>query len=209
MTVAPRPEDHWRVLCATLVILFLIITIGVLSGGIAASDLRIEYMLYQLRSVPALDFFSWVTMLGNPVTVAFITAMSFYFCARSRRLRRYAPGLFMAVVGAAASDYLLKLLIARARPPLPIAVVSDNSFSFPSGHATLSVALYGFLAFILWHAISKRSEEVMALLLALILIVAIGFSRLYLGVHYPSDVAAGYLLGALWLMFGVLVTKKR
>ncbi len=96
----------------------------------------------------------------------------------------------------------MKLLVARPRPPLADARIVADGFSFPSGHATVCAMLYGTLAYLLlrqiraWPLIVRAAVAVFTALL----IFAIGLSRIYLGVHYPSDVLAGWTAGALWLV---------
>jgi len=95
---------------------------------------------------------------------------------------------------------MLKLVIRRPRPPGAAALLQHFSWSFPSGHAMASLIGYGMLAYVLtllW--IHRRSAQIAVVLGAALLIIAIGFSRLYLGVHYFSDVVGGYAAGVLWL----------
>lgn len=117
-------------------------------------------------------------------------------------------GLLIAVVGAGMSSTLGKRYYERARPK-ENAYYIENTFAFPSGHATLTIALYGFLFYaIFWHTayIRKKANWWIAII---IFILAMGFSRIYLGVHYFSDVIAGYCLGLLWLCIAVIVVEYR
>ena len=90
---------------------------------------------------------------------------------------------------------LLKLLFARPRPNLFPPVVTETSFSFPSGHAMTAVAVYGLLSLLLW----QRGRHSWALLAGL-WVPLVALSRVYLGVHYPSDVLASLALGTVWLV---------
>lgn len=113
--------------------------------------------------------------------------------------RAWAPALYWAValIGARVCVLLLKSGIERARPASIYGGV--ESFSFPSGHATSSMVTYGFLAFLL--CIGQRWRvRIPVLSLAITGIIAIGLSRLYLGMHWLSDVVAGYSLGAMWIL---------
>lgn len=120
--------------------------------------------------------------------------------------KSYLPGLAVALIGAVASDYYIKMIVGRARPAGLIQSVTESSFSFPSGHSVLAISFYGFIAFILYELYPKRTKIVMIGVTVVILLI--GFSRLYLGVHFPSDVVAGYILGGLWLLAGIAIKNK-
>lgn len=99
----------------------------------------------------------------------------------------------------------MKLLYGKPRPKLWTHLVEAGSFSFPSGHAIGAVIVYGFIAFLLSGHYPKFSRLIYSLVF--ILIVLIGFSRLYLGVHWPTDVMAGYGIGFLWLTVCLTLLK--
>jgi undecaprenyl-diphosphatase len=113
--------------------------------------------------------------------------------------------LMGAVGGGAVSAQLVKVLVARPRPPLADARLVETSYSFPSEHATLAVALYGTAAFLLMRAVRPDALRALAGSAAALLALAIGVSRVYLGVHYPSDVLAGWALGGAWVALATVV----
>ncbi len=117
-----------------------------------------------------------------------------------RRLRQEALVLMVAMAGAGALNTLLKMHFRRVRPDIPWAFVHEHSFSFPSGHSVYAVVLYGTLAYLGMRYLRPLGWRVAIVLAAAGLILGIGFSRIYLGAHYPSDVAAGYLVGSIWLI---------
>jgi membrane-associated phospholipid phosphatase len=136
------------------------------------------------------------TSLGNPPTVVTIFMITIVWLVIKRR---YSDGIRFALVcvGGVIINQEMKLFFAKPRPELWPRLIADPSFSFPSGHATGSIIVYGFLAYIL--AKELRQYQNYIYLAASLLIIAIGFSRLYLGVHYPTDIIAGYGIGFLWL----------
>jgi membrane-associated phospholipid phosphatase len=138
----------------------------------------------------------WVTSIGVLVVCA-----CFYF-----KRRRMAAFLAIAVVGAGTLDYVLKLTFRRPRP-LAFFGTSPSSFSFPSGHALGSFCFYGILAAVLSDRMVGRKARFLIWLAAALLVGLIGLSRIYLGVHYPSDVIAGYLAGAMWVTAVTIVDK--
>lgn len=197
-----------RWLCAAMIILLTFLTGAVLTsyGPILNTDAWFENLLFNVRNPSLLKVFDLVTYLGNTAVVAGIgglIAISLWF---SKTRRSYAIGLAAILAGAAVTGYVMKILVARARPGGLIPTAIETSFSFPSGHALASAALYGFIAFLLCKLYPEKKTVVVMTAIATVLIV--GFSRLYLGVHFPSDVIAGYLLGGLWLLVGIEVTKR-
>jgi len=125
-----------------------------------------------------------------------------------RRWRRAALWLLTAVAGSIVLQVALKYAFHRPRPiaffgPLP------HTYSFPSGHALSSFCFYGVLAGLLADRTKSRRHRILIWICAALLVAAIGFSRIYLGVHYPSDVIAGYLTAALWVSTMVTVDRLR
>ena len=103
--------------------------------------------------------------------------------------------------------FVLKHLFHRNRPQLPL-LNRARGLSFPSGHAIMAVTFYGLLIYIISHTIKDKKLKWALILLISVLIPFIGFSRVYLRVHYPSDVLAGYLIGFLWLRISLQVLKQ-
>jgi len=143
--------------------------------------------------------FNAISLLGSPMTLT-ILALGVGVLLASRRQWTLLAGWLAAFAGGGLLDAVLKFAIRRPRPPYATAFLRHYTWSFPSGHAMVSLIAYGMLAYllvVLWP--NRRSTRISIVLGAALLIVAIGFSRLYLGVHYFSDVVGGYAAGVLWL----------
>ena len=184
-------------------VMFLIASIGfamladeVHEGETLQYD-RAILMAIHAQASPALDsFFSVYTELGGVVAVgaaSLLVVGYLWFTAR----RYKAVLLALAVGGAAIVNYVLKLIFERARPDLWTHIVEETSFSFPSGHAMGSSAFAFGIVAILWNT----KWRIPAICTAGLYIVSIGYSRLYLGVHYPTDILAGWLLSLVWVAF--------
>ena len=119
---------------------------------------------------------------------------------------RMAALLGITMVGAGCLDMGLKHAFHRARP-VAFFGISPSSYSFPSGHALASLCFYGALAVILSGRARRKRAKTCVWIIAALLIAMIGFSRIYLGVHYPSDVIAGYSVAAAWV--GIVVFLDR
>jgi undecaprenyl-diphosphatase len=111
--------------------------------------------------------------------------------------RKYldAASIIASLSGAAALNTLLKILLRRLRPGLFSPLVVESGFNFPSGHVTASVAVYGFLAVLLW-----RHDHRGWAILSGVWVLVVALSRIYLGVHYPSDALGAIIFTSLWLM---------
>jgi undecaprenyl-diphosphatase len=152
------------------------------------------------HDTPALTRLAFtLTFIGSPKALVpgiLIAAIVLWIV----KLRHDAVLLVVAIGGAALIDTVLKLHFRRIRPTVPWALVTEHSFSFPSGHSVGAVVLYGTITYLIWNHLHDLAERSAVIASALLLIAGIGLSRVYIGVHYPTDVAAGYLVGLLWLL---------
>lgn len=141
------------------------------------------------------------TFVGEP-TVLLVICLGFGFWLYQRGQRSQAMTLAIAGVGAIGLNYLLKVLFGRARPALWDRVVDVGQYSFPSGHAMISMVVYGTIGYLLVKHLGRWRIAIASG--TLLLVTGIGLSRLYLGVHWPTDVVAGYAAGIVWLMTCIL-----
>ena len=145
-----------------------------------------------------------ITYCGSYMIVGGLTFFSTISFFIHKHTRRILP-LLVSVGGSAITVYVLKHIFYRVRPSVE-ALYLETGSSFPSGHAAMAIALYGFLLYTIWKFDRHYlKNSLIALLLALIILV--GVSRLYLGVHYLSDVLAGYTIGLIWLFLSVKLHK--
>lgn len=180
------------------------------SDPIIAADIRIANLAAVFRTDVLTNVFTWITLLGKSQVILGFIAISVVIL-RLWRKSYYILALFIAVAGSEAFTYLGKLAFQRPRPEL--AVYAEHSFSFPSGHATIAVAFYGFIGYLLIRFVPSWNKKINILFATIFLIIAIGLSRLYLGEHYVSDVWSGYLVGGMWLIIAVTfcewISRKR
>lgn len=161
------------------------------------TDTQILQAIRRLHT-PLLDqIMVGITFLGQP-SVLVVLSLSLGIWLLFQRRRSEATTLAIAAIGAAGLNYWLKELFARARPALWDRVVDVRYYSFPSGHAMVSVVMYGLIGYLLAKTFPRWRGLIF--ILTVLLVVAIGFSRLYLGVHWPTDIAAGYAAGLVWLI---------
>lgn len=174
---------------------------------IVAVDMRLGNLLYFYRDELLVKGFLWITLLGKAKVVLSVAGLcTALFWIRKRR--EFILPFWITLAGSGLFSLLGKLAFHRQRPP-GIGVFTEASFSFPSGHATIAAAFYGFIVYYLWRQAQSWNLRLNLLFGGAVLIIAIGFSRLYLGVHFLSDVLGGYLLGFLWLIIGICMVERR
>ena len=179
--------------------LFVWLGFQVRSGAPTAFDLAGREMLRSLET-PTLSAIMWgASVYGAPVRLSplGLVAAAFFLY---RGWRRGALLVIVTLAGAWALDTGLKLLFARARPqaffdyyPAP------ESYSFPSGHALFAVCFFGGLAVLLTHRLRRGAFRTTVWLVTAIIVLLIGSSRVYLGVHHPTDVVGGFAVGVIWV----------
>ena len=175
------------------------------AGGVLRFDQAVNAHLAALRVPPLVGMFRWVTALGAgpALTAASITASLFLW---AHRRRGYILPLWVTFLGAQATTWSGKYLIARHRPEF-IPGVTEVSPSFPSGHATASMALFGYLAYALARDLPGRRPRFEIGFWAVMLVLLIGFSRVFLSVHFTTDVLAGFMVGGFWLLVGLALRE--
>jgi undecaprenyl-diphosphatase len=185
-----------------LLALFAWLARGIAARAVIPGDAGAGESLHALAS-PALDvLMEAISFLGLiPVLAVAVVAVSVPLLRRGRR--REVALLVVALVGAVALHYALKSAFNRPRPGLPWAHL-DTTAAFPSGHAMDSIVAYLGVAGVIWAVWGERAGRV-AFAVAVPLVLLIGVSRVYLGLHFVSDVIGGYLAGLCWLC-GVFVS---
>ena len=193
--------------CIVAGAIFTVVLEDVLGGGgVARLDRPVLSWLAGHRIAGLTTLARTVTFFGSVPWVLLVTAVVAALWWRRGALRP-ALVLVVAVLGSGAITATVKLLVGRNRPPLPFAVdTAERGLAFPSGHALSALALYGTLAYLLARPArtARRTATAAGLLL---LVVAVGLSRIYLGYHWVSDVLGSWTLGVVWL--SAVVTADR
>lgn len=170
-------------------------------------DANVIQYLSAHRDITTILSFIGITELGSTIFVCGIALCVGLFLTY-RGAFASAFGLAISVLGGGAAALLLKEIVHRARPEVAFQAYRETGFSFPSGHATVAVALYGFLIYLAWRMMPAGYLRTLTIAGFTLLIALIAFSRLYLGVHYLSDVLGGLLLGGIFVWIGSVVVKK-
>src|SRR5579863_1259402 len=169
----------------------------VMAGGLTWFDLSVRRAVHSWATPRLTLCMEGITQLGSfPVLVVFGLVASWLLAQRGRI--RAAVILAVAALGAEAFDQLLKGLFRRPRPEAFFGL-SPHNFSFPSGHSVESCCFYGVLAAIVATNSRSRRQRVGIWIMAALITLAVGTSRIYLGVHYPTDVVGGYTAAVVWV----------
>lgn len=174
------------------------------------SDLRLINVVQIFRTPLFSSIMIFFTYLGKWETVFLGT---FFICLiLFLRRRWYQLWTFIISVGIGEIlVWIIKNLVERPRPPLINALLPEKSFSFPSGHSFVALSFYGLLSYYLFRLSKNKFQKFLSILFGAIIILSIGLSRIYLGVHWPSDVLASYAVGAAWLttLITMIEIKKK
>lgn len=167
-------------------------------------DVPLLHAVHDLSSPRLNDIAVFVTNLGGaPFIIVATLAIAGGLLYLKKKRQAYI--VLSTAGGAAVMNYVLKLFFARDRPSLWQSIITQSSYSFPSGHAMASSALAFSLIAIAWHT----KWRVLAMILGAYYILIIGFTRIYLGVHFPSDVLAGWCISLIWTVIVYNVFRER
>jgi len=182
-----------------------------LRGEIWLFDNQLRAEIYKYSS-PALTYFMGnITALGSgPVLTPLTACIALIFVLVG--WRRSAILLAVTMLGVVLLNVMLKLSFQRARPTPFFGIPAPETYSFPSGHALASFCFYSMLAVLITIHIRSLALRILIWATAVLLIAVVGFSRIYLGIHYPSDVLAGYSAAMVWVVvviFGGRLLRRR
>ncbi|MGE5405543.1 MAG: phosphatase PAP2 family protein, partial [Candidatus Saccharibacteria bacterium] len=188
----------WLVLAIALAWAFSDMAGFVMQNKLAPFDEKIIHLVRSLTSPGLTSFMMVVTEFGTFPLNLIIACVAAVVVYRHSKFRFDAVMPLLVLGGSWQINDALKEFFHRNRPVFE-RLAEASGYSFPSGHSMHSMALYGFLAYMVWISSDKASLRWGSLVLAALLIAIVGISRIYLGVHYPSDVIGGFAAGGLWL----------
>ena len=190
------------IICCT--ILFIIILINVLNGNIQSFDSNIYNMLNSLKSNFMDIFFRNITRFGDEEVLILIALACLVFIKN----RKIGLSIAINLASVGGINHILKEIIQRPRPPIEFRMVQETSYSFPSGHAMASLAFYGLIMYYFSKSIKNNRIKNVSYIGFTVFICLIGISRIYLGVHFASDVLAGFLISAAYLIIYIMIILK-
>ena len=176
----------------------------VTSDTIVAIDYFVSHQMALLSESSVVNFFIFITSLASTPITCLVMLLTCILCWVMRQ-RYILIGLLVATLGSTIFTFLSKLLFHRDRPAAIL--LFEQTDSFPSGHATVTVALYGFIAYMAIRFSHNFIRQIRIVVITVFFSILVGLSRIVLNEHYLSDVLGGCLVGALWLTVAISVTE--
>lgn len=187
------------ILPSITLICFIVVMILVLTNKTVNFDDKIYDFLRNMQSSRLDFYFKNITRLGNVFTIIIVIIALFFALKKVNKMR---IKMIIIIGSTVLLNLILKFIIRRPRPD-HIKLIKQGGYSFPSGHAMISIALYGFLIYAVNKMIKNKILKICLTVILTIIIISIGLSRIYVGVHYPSDILAGYLLSMTILLLTI------
>lgn len=188
------------VLC---LILFSVICYGVLSYDSLVIDTKVySFIADNLMSDGITSVLKVITELGGVAFIVLAGVLIFMFCKKIRWFVTFD------LVGVTLINQVIKHIVRRPRPNV-LRLVEEDGYSFPSGHSMVSMAFYGIIIYLVYKNVTNKYLKWTLITLLSLLILSIGFSRIYVGVHYFTDVVGGFLLGLAYLIIYINIYNKK
>lgn len=198
-------KKRW-IFCGIFLILFLIILVSVLMGRNLFIDSALISLMEKLRNDGLTSVIKIVTFLGDKYFMLVLVLLISGFLYMNKH-KFYSLIMCVNLFNIVVLNKGIKYIVRRERPANML--IEKDGFSFPSGHSMLSIGIYGLLMYLIYKSKLSKKVKTISMVGLSILIVVIGFTRMYLGVHYPSDVIAGYLLTAAYLIVFISIIMPK
>ena len=192
------------ILCAITAILAIVVTINVKNGRILELDLNIyKFFSENIINDKLTPIVKVITHIGGAKIVFVLTILAIIL------IKGLKNKLFLltGIVGTAGLNVVLKHIVQRERPNIN-RLIPEKGYSFPSGHSMMSMAFYGMLIFLIFKYVKNTALKWTLIVILTILLSTIGITRIYLGVHYPSDVIGGFLVSLTYLFILTEIYNK-
>ena len=192
------------ILCAITAILAIVVTINVKNGRILELDLNIyKFFSENIINDKLTPIVKVITHIGGAKIVFVLTVLAIIL------IKGLKNKLFLltGVVGTAGLNVVLKHIVQRERPNIN-RLILEKGYSFPSGHSMMSMAFYGMLIFLIFKYVKNTALKWTLIVILTILLSTIGITRIYLGVHYPSDVIGGFVVSLTYLFILTEIYNK-
>ena len=189
-------RKYWKKVIFTLsILIFIFIMTLLLTNNVSNFDNYVYNLIIKLKCEPVTIFFKFISFLCSTWFILISTILIMIFSKNKKNAFLIALNVLLCYI----LNQTFKFIFVRERP-IDINLVIENGYSFPSGHSMISLAYYGFFLYIIDHKKMKNRYKLLYSSLLTILVLLIGISRIYLGVHFASDVLAGYALSMAYLI---------
>ena len=190
------------ILVTITTLLFILLSYAVSSNKTNYIDALIHSYLIDIRNNNLTSILLFITNLGG-ATFLIILSTILFIIIKKKKIPLY---IFMNLTCAFLTNEITKSIFTRSRP-IGINLIDETGFSYPSGHSMVSLSFYGFITYLLLKNCKNNSIKTIIIISSIALISLIGFTRIYLGVHYLSDVIGGFLLATIYLNLYINIIK--
>ena len=196
---------HWKKICFAIgVIIFFIIAKFLLDDNLSSFDTSIYNVISVIKNPTTTSVMKFISFFANPLFCILSIILIFLIIKNKNIGKLYTLNLIFAF----ALNTIIKLIFERERP-IEINLIDEIGYSFPSAHAMISLCLYGFLSYLLVKSKLPKYYKVFGVTFMVILTILIGLSRIYLGVHFASDVLGGFACGMVFLVTYIKIMRNR
>ena len=198
-------RHHWRKICfAISLIIFLIVVKFLLDDNLSIFDTAIYNVIIFLKSPLTTNIMKVISFFASPL-FCIISVPIFFLLIKNKDLGKlYTLNLIIAFL----LNTGIKFIFARERP-LDINLIKEMGYSFPSAHAMVSLCVYGFLSYLLVKSKLSKNIKIIGIPFMVILTILIGLSRIYLGVHFASDIIGGFACGTIYLVTYIKIMRNK
>lgn len=193
------------VIFAAGLVLFVLLTILMVTGNLQWFDDPIREWVYSIRNPALTEVLKVITYMGNWQTITLLCIVLLLF--RKTRLR-YGVPVSAGAIFVTIFNRIIKLIFKRPRPEESLHLIEEGGYSFTSGHSITSMVVFGLLIYLVRKYVKNRKAANILIAALAVPWIFIGLSRIYMGVHFPSDVLAGWALGAA-VLIGIIVLEEK
>ena len=203
-TILNIKENRKKIIFVISLLLFIILTFTIFSNSINKIDKNIESIILSIREDNLTNIMITITNISSAYSLIVISILLLIIIKDKKIPLAIIKNLICIFI----FSQLTKIILQRPRP-LGINLIDATGFSYPSGHSMVSMAYFGFISYLIYKNLKNKIAKVSLILLLFTVITLIGFSRIYLGVHYLSDVIGGFLLSIAYLMIYIKINNQK
>ena len=193
----------WVIMVIFLILFSIFAYKIVMNKSIYIDKIVYDFICDNFMSERMTNIVKILTSLGSALVVIILTIVLFI----AIKNKRIAVSIVINLIVITILNNLLKIIFLRPRPNVNNLIL-ESGYSFPSGHSSTGMAFYGYLIYLIYKYVNNKKIKISLIIFLSLVIVAIGLSRIYLGVHYASDVLGGFLLAIVYLIIFITITNK-
>lgn len=203
MIIIKGKKFRWIILGVCLILFTTIMIFVITKNKLYIDDIGYN-IISKLRSNNMNEIVKVITNIGGTIVIGVVTIISL-FIFRNKKINICIVLNLLGIV--VLNNVIIKNIIGRDRPN-GINIITEAGKSFPSGHSAVSMVVYGYLIYLTYNYVNNKKIKYLLISILSILILVVGLTRIYLGVHYTSDVLGGYLLGIVYLLLFTYISDK-